>query len=196
MEQLMTAMESATGNTGNLVATSTNGESINTQRADKAENMGTASQSSSSRSSGGSSSMGAESTSNMDSESTGHIQSPEHKRQRSRRTKKPLHDSIRRHLDNKHFSNSSPLDPDLEHTDYLADPTAAPGSPLSLSTPLNGSDSIEEDDLLTPRSPTPPPSPEHPDPESQYTEKSFPPADLEESSNQEGNPSHRRGLES
>lgn len=42
----------------------------------------------------------------MDAESVCRIQSPEHKRQRSSRKKK-LSDSIRRHLDNQHFSSES-----------------------------------------------------------------------------------------
>jgi hypothetical protein len=136
--------------------------------------------------------MGGESSSQMDSESTGHVQSPEHKCQRSRRNKIPLHDSIRRHLDNKNFSNLVLNNPDTAHPEYISD-TAVPGSPLSLSTPPDGPDSIEDDDLLTPRSPTPPPaSSENPALESQYTEKPFHPAD-EESPNPEGTTSHRRG---
>ena len=42
----------------------------------------------------------------MDAESVCRIQSPEHKRQRSSQKKK-LSDSIRRHLDNQHFSSES-----------------------------------------------------------------------------------------
>jgi hypothetical protein len=201
MEQLMTAMESAISNSGPFVATATtqessgqnkeNSDSNNIQRDEKSQSMGSESQSLSTRSSG-SSSMGGESSSQMDSESTGHVQSPEHKRQRSRRNKIPLHDSIRRHLDNRNFSNSVLNNPASAHPEYISEP-AVPGSPpLSLSTPPDGPDSIEENVLLTPRSPTPPASSENPDPECQYTDKPFHPAD-DESPNQEGTTSHSRG---
>jgi hypothetical protein len=201
MEQLMTVMENTIGNNGKAASTlpshvmSVNnkdgGGSITLPPDAQPANMGTASQSSTSRSSGESTSTGADSTSNMDEESTGHIQSPEHKRQRSRRPKKSLHESIRCHLDNKNFSNSSQHNLDIEHIDDNGDMTET-GSPLFRSTPPPDPGSIEDEDLLTPRSPTPPSILEHPDPESQYTEKSYPPEDQEES-NKKGNRSHRRG---
>ena len=124
----------------------------------------------------------------MDTESICLIQSPEHKRQRSSGKKKPLHESILRHLDNQQFSQlQSTTELAVHRSDDTADnPTSNPSPP---NTPTQNGN-IDED-LLTPRgSPIPPPVTT--DPESQYTEKSFPPAGTEKPT-QKGNRSPCRG---
>jgi hypothetical protein len=124
----------------------------------------------------------------MDAESICLIQSPEHKRQRSNAKKKPLHESIRRHLDNQQFSQipSTTETATRQSDESAADSLTNPPSPHNPTQPGD-----IEDNLLTPRE-SPTPSPVNTDPESQYTAKSFSSKDSEYLP-QKGNRSHRRG---
>ena len=167
-----------------LECTSTHGSTDNSNRSDAQESV----VSGSSSSEGSSLSASSLGTASIDAESVGIITSPEPKRQRSSRKKKTLPESIRRHLDNQQFSQlqQHPVS-DTHHSGSVALLTSPTQTPLQ--TPTKHIES-EDESLLTPRSQTP--SPDHTDPESQYTEKPLPPKDTEHLSIT-GNTSHRRG---
>ena len=170
--------------TNELACLDQHGEPSHSSRSDSAASDGTGLRSSEeSRSSG--SSLGMDS---MDAESTGAIQSPEHKRQRSNAKAKPLHASLRRNLDNQTFSQIQQPKPHAQNLSESStpDPSSVPTSPTTPTKTVN-----IEDELLTPRSPTPPPD-TNTDHESQYTEKTLPPKDSEHLLTT-GNISHRRG---
>ena len=170
--------------TDNQACTAQDGETNNSTRSESLESPGSRSRSSEgSRSSG--SSLG---TASMDAESIGIIQSPEHKRQRSSRKKKLLSESIRRHLDNQRFSQLQQTNESVTHhsESSAVDSTASPPPLPQTPTKIDNTD----DELLTPRSPTPPH--DTTDPESQYKGKSLPPKDTEHLSTA-GTISHRRG---
>jgi hypothetical protein len=110
------------------------------------------------------------SRSNMSTESTGLLQSPEHKRQRSKK-KKPLKDSIRRHLDK-----------DLEAVSQPPTPAkASPSSPLAILS-QKSHDSLdavmdELTDIMNSDNTIPEPNsdnPAQPDHESQYNKAGHP----------------------
>jgi hypothetical protein len=110
------------------------------------------------------SSLGTAST--MDAESIGIIQSPDHKRHRSSKKKKPLHESIRRHLDNQSFAQ---IQQSNEPETYNLDLSQAENASSSLPSSPTNLDNTDDEPLLTPGSPTPPP--DYTDHESQYKEK-------------------------
>ena len=127
------------------------------------------------------------SASTMDAESIGVIQSPDHKRQRSSKKKKPLHESIRRHLDNQSFAQIQ--QPNVQETQQTALSLAENASP-PISPSLPPDENPDDELLLTPRSPTPPP--DNTDDESQYKEKPLHIKDQEHLSTK-GRNSRRRG---
>jgi hypothetical protein len=147
-----------------------------------------------SRSSDGSRLSGSSSgtSSSMDAESTGNIQSPEHKRQRSSRKKnsRKLPESIRRHLDRHSFSSLQSNNDSATNPSNSSAETAFGLHPSPPQSPTGITNNDEDDRLLTPRSPTPPP--DTTDPESQYKEKSLPSTDSEHLP-PTGATSHRRG---
>ena len=146
-----------------LACTVQEGATDHSNRSESQESVGSGS-GPSTESSYSSSSLG---TASMDAESVGIIQSPEHKRQRSSRKKKPLSDSIRRHLDNQRFSQIQHIN---QHSTSNSEssPAASHASPSLPPTPTTP-DTTDDEMLLTPRSPTPPP--DATDPESQYKKK-------------------------
>ena len=167
-----------------LACTVQEGTIDHSNRSDSIASDGSAGSRPSAESSSSGSSLG---TASMDAESIGIIQSPEHKGQRSSGKQKTLPDSIRRHLDRQRFSKLQPNESDTPQSESSAvDPTSNSTPP---HTPTKH-DNTEDDKLLTPRSPTPPP--DNPDPESQYKGKTLPPKDNEHLSTT-GNISHRRG---